>query len=262
MSNTKNKMPVVFVGHGSPMNAIENNEYTKAWEKLAESIPKPKAIVSVSAHYTTRGTAVTAMEKPPTIHDFGGFPQALFDVEYPADGNPELAKLIKENVKKADIMLDNNEWGLDHGTWSVLRKMYPKADIPVIELSIDYFKPAQYHYELGKELAFLRDMGVLVFANGNIVHNLKEVDFYNMDNAYDWTKRFDEFIKDSIVSGNHHAVINYEKFGRDALLSVPTPEHYYPLLYILALQEKEDKVSFPVEGLMAGSLSMRSVLIG
>jgi 4,5-DOPA dioxygenase extradiol len=261
-SEKENKdMPVIFIGHGNPMNAIEENEYSLAWKKLGEELPKPKAILCISAHWLTRGkTFITAMEKPKTIHDFGGFPQALFDVEYPALGSPELANYVKDNIKSIDIGLDKNEWGLDHGSWSILNKMYPNADIPVVQLSIDYSKPSLFHYQLGKELSFLRKKGVLIIGSGNIIHNLRLADLRESLAPYDWCEKFDLLSKDLILANDHDSLINYEKLGQEALLSIPTPDHYYPLLYILGLQEKDDKVSFPIEGLTFRSGSMRSVL--
>ncbi|MFN8575389.1 MAG: 4,5-DOPA dioxygenase extradiol [Candidatus Sericytochromatia bacterium] len=255
------RMPILFLGHGNPMNAIEENKYSIEWEKLGKELPKPDSILCISAHWLTKGvTAITAMEKPRTIHDFGGFPKALFDVQYPASGSPELAKYIKENIKSTNILLDEKEWGLDHGTWSILCKMYPNADIPVIQLSIDYSKNAQFHYNLGKELSFLRDKGVMIIGSGNIIHNLRLADLSETLEPYDWCKRFDLVSRDLILSNNHNSLINYENLGQDALLSIPTPDHYFPLLYILGLQDEKDKISFPIEGLSFRSGSMRSVL--
>lgn len=253
------KLPVAFIGHGSPMNAIEDNEFSRAWKILPDLIPTPKAILCISAHWTTSGTAVTAMDNPKTIHDFGGFPQELFQVQYPAKGSLELAELIKANVKKTDIILDKKEWGLDHGTWSILKLMYPEANIPVVQLSLDYYKPASYHYELAKELAFLREQGVFIMASGNVVHNLRYADFTGLE-PYDWAVQFDQEVKDLIIKGEHKSLIEYEKMGKHAMLSIPTPEHYYPLLYILGLQDPSDEVIFPVEGMSFRSGSMLSVM--
>jgi 4,5-DOPA dioxygenase extradiol len=260
-NNELNKeMPVLFIGHGNPMNAIDETPFSLAWKQLAEELPRPQAILCISAHWLTRGkTSITTMSKPRTIHDFGGFPQELFEVQYPAPGCPELAQLVREQVRTVDIEADDNEWGLDHGAWSVLINMYPEADIPIVQLSIDYHKTAAFHYELGKELAFLRKKGVLILGSGNIVHNLRVADFRDMP-AYDWCERFDLKSRDLILENNHEALINYETLGKDALMAIPTPDHYYPLMYILALQEKADKVSFPVTGLTFRSGSMRSVL--
>lgn len=252
------KMPVLFVGHGSPMNAIDRNEYHNSWIALGKKLPKPKAILCVSAHWLTRGTKVTAMERPRTIHDFGGFPQALFDQQYPAPGSPDYAELTKKLVKTTTIESDF-QWGLDHGTWSVLLPMFPHADIPVFQLSIDYYQPASFHYELAKELAQLRSKGVLIIGSGNIVHNLGKL---NMSGKpFDWAIEFDEYIKQAIVKGDHQPIIQYEKSGAIAKLAVPTPDHYFPLLYSLGLQDKNDKVSFFNEKTDLGSISMRSLWI-
>jgi 4,5-DOPA dioxygenase extradiol len=252
-------MPVLFVGHGSPMNAIEKNAYHNKWIELGKTLPKPKAILVVSAHWLTKGTKVTAMEKPKTIHDFGGFPQELFDAQYPANGSPEFAKRTEALVTKTKIELDF-EWGLDHGTWSVLLPMYPKADIPVFQLSIDYSQPPQYHYDLAKELSALRKKGVLIIGSGNIVHNLGMVDWAGK--VYDWAIEFDEKIKKFIDERNHSEIINYEKMGSIAKLAVPTNDHYLPLLYTLALQQKNETISYFNETCEMGSISMRSVRIG
>jgi 4,5-DOPA dioxygenase extradiol len=254
------EMPVLFIGHGNPMNAIEENPFSLAWRELGKSLPRPDAILCISAHWLTRGkTLLTAMEKPKTIHDFGNFPQELFEVQYPAPGCPELASYIRENIKTVDIGLDHTEWGLDHGAWSVLIQMYPEADIPVVQLSIDYHQPAYYHYQLGQQLAFLRKKGVLILASGNIVHNLRVADFRDLP-AYDWCEAFDIKVRDLITEGNYEALINYEQLGKEALLSIPTPDHYYPLMYVLPLRENDDKLTFPVVGLTFRSGSMRSVL--
>ncbi len=253
-------MPVLFIGHGSPMNAIEDNEFSRGWKNVAASIPKPKAIVCISAHWLTNGTKVTAMQSPKTIHDFGGFPNELFQVSYPSPGSPEIAEEIKNKITTIKTELDY-EWGLDHGTWSVLVKMYPKADIPVIQLSIDYSKPGQYHYDLAKELSFLRKKGVLILSSGNIVHNLRVLDLTPNIAPYDWAISFDEKAKKLMLEGNHKALIEYQKLGQDAMLSIPTPDHYYPLMYTLGLQNTTDKISFPIEGYAFRSGSMRSILL-
>ncbi len=260
-SSHENKMPLLFVGHGNPMNAIENNEFSKKWQSLGKELPKPQAILCISAHWETRGTFVTAMEKPKTIHDFGGFPQALFDVEYPAPGKPELAKQVKSEIKKIEIKLDE-EWGLDHGCWSVIKQMYPNADVPVIELSLDYTKPAQWHYDLAKELSALRNKGVLIVGSGNMVHNLGMVNWQNMNSGgYDWANEMNEKFKTLIVNNNHKDLINYSSLGKSAALAIPTPEHYLPLLYTLGLKEEKEEVSFFNDKTLAGSLSMTSVKI-
>ncbi len=252
-------MPVLFVGHGNPMNAIEKNEYSKKWGELGKTLPKPKAILVVSAHWLTKGTKVTAMDKPKTIHDFGGFPQELFDAQYPAKGSPEFAKEVQSIVKKTKVQSDL-EWGLDHGTWSVLLPMFPKADIPVFQLSIDYSQPPQYHYDLAKELSGLRKKGVLIIGSGNIVHNLGMIQWGGK--AFDWAIEFDSKIKGFIDEKNHASIINYDKLGSIAKLAVPTNDHYLPLLYSLALQEKTESLSYFNEKCEMGSMSMRSLKIG
>ncbi|HET7818609.1 MAG TPA: 4,5-DOPA dioxygenase extradiol [Bacteroidia bacterium] len=251
-------MPVLFVGHGNPMNAIEKNEYNTSWNALGKNLPKPKAILCVSAHWLTSGTKVTAMEQPKTIHDFGGFPDELFAQQYPAKGSPEFAKETQALITKTKVQSDF-EWGLDHGTWSVLLPMFPQADIPVYQLSIDYSKPPQYHYELAKELAELRKRGVLIVGSGNIVHNLRMIDWNGK--AFDWAIEFDEKIKKFIDEKNHNDIINYEKLGQLAQLAVPTNDHYLPLLYSLALQDKKDSVKYFNDKCEMGSISMRSLII-
>lgn len=257
MSNAR--MPAIFFGHGSPMNTLERNKYTEAWSKLGAA-SKPKAILAVSAHWYTRGTAVTAMTKPKTIHDFGGFPQALFDVQYPAPGAPALAERVLALLAPVNVHLDH-EWGLDHGTWSVLAHAYPKADVPVVQLSIDGTQPPEFHYQLGKHLAPLRDEGVLVIGSGNVVHNLMVMKRGGAK-AYDWAVRFHEKVRAALSAHEHQTLIDYTKLGEDARMSVPTPEHYLPLLYIAALQEKGEAMSFAVDGYEMGSLSMLSVSVG
>ncbi len=256
-------MPALFIGHGSPMNAIENNEYTRTWQALAADMPKPKAILCISAHWLTRGTFVTAMPKPKTIHDFGGFPKALFDVEYPALGHPELAKEVAESIKSTTVGLDLEEWGFDHGSWSVVKPMYPNADIPLLQLSIDYNKPPQYHYDLAKELVALRKKGVLIIGSGNMVHNLGMATFSNMNGGgFDWAIEMNEIFKKHITEANHQPLIDYRTLNKAATLAIPTPDHYYPLLYSLALQGKNEKVGIFNDKAMAGSLTMTSVRIG
>jgi 4,5-DOPA dioxygenase extradiol len=255
------KMPVLFVGHGNPMNAIEKNEFSLEWKKLGESLPKPNAVLCISAHWETKGTFFTAMEKPPTIHDFGGFPQALFDVQYPAPGNPGLAKETKSAIKSTQIGLDE-KWGLDHGAWSVLRVMYPGADIPVIQMSLDYTQNPQYHYNLGRELASLRQKGVLIIGSGNMVHNLRAVDWGKPNQGFDWAQEANSKFKNLIITNHHQQLIDYKSLGREVELSIPTPEHYLPLLYALALKSEKDEVSFFNDKSVMGSLSMTSVRIG
>lgn len=251
------RMPALFIGHGNPMNAIEDNKYSRVWKEMGSTLPKPKAILCVSAHWETSGTFVTAMKSPRTIHDFGGFPQALFDAQYPAPGSPEVAQETAKEVKKTTVGLDD-KWGLDHGTWSVLLPMYPKADIPVLQLSLDYTQPPEYHYELAKELSQLRERGVLIIGSGNIVHNLRMMKWNG--GSYDWAEEFDAVAKEHIASGDHKPLIEYEKLGSAAKLSIPTNEHYLPMLYILALAGKSTPTFFN-ETLDLGSVSMRSFVV-
>lgn len=257
-----NKMPVLFIGHGSPINGIEDNEFSLRWKALAKNIPQPKAVLCISAHWLTKGTFVTAMNQPRTIHDFGGFPKALYDVQYPAPGNPDLAKETKQLIKSTTIGLDH-EWGLDHGTWTVIRHMYPEATIPVLQLSIDYSKPAQYHYDLAKELAELRKKGVLIVGSGNMVHNLGMVAFDKIESGYgyDWAIEMNDVFKKKISAGDHKALINYESLSKSAKLAIPTPDHYYPLIYSLAFQEKNEEAQFFNDKAVGGSITMTSVKI-
>nr|WP_321486799.1 4,5-DOPA dioxygenase extradiol [uncultured Draconibacterium sp.] len=257
------KMPVLFLGHGSPMSAITENEFVKVFRKVSSEIEKPKAIVVVSAHWETQGTHVTAMEQPRTIHDFGGFPQELYDVQYPAPGMPQLAQHVKELVQNTPIHLDD-KWGLDHGAWSVIRHMYPDADVPVIQLSLDYRKTPQEHYELAQELNKLREKGVLIVGSGNNVHNLRMIHWSKLNEnfGFDWANEANEKMKELILNGNHQDLIQYSKLGRAFELSIPTPEHYLPLLYALALQDKKDEISIFNDAPVGGSLAMTSVKIG
>jgi 4,5-DOPA dioxygenase extradiol len=255
-------MPVLFIGHGSPMNGIEDNEFSRRWTKMAQEIPTPKAVLVVSAHWFTRGTRITAMEKPQTIHDFGGFPPALFAVQYPSPGHPQLAKETASMIHSAHVELDH-DWGLDHGTWTIVRHMYPDANIPVLQLSIDYTKGPQYHYELAKELHALRRKGVLIMASGNMVHNLRMVSWQMINGGgYDWAIQMNDTFKKLIQNGTHDALIHYDLLGKDAQLAIPTPEHYMPLLYTLGLQGKDEPVSFFNDKAVGGSLTMTSVKIG
>jgi 4,5-DOPA dioxygenase extradiol len=254
------KMPEFFLGHGSPMNVIEENRFADSWEQLGKGIPRPRAIVSISAHWETTGTRVTVMENPRTVHDFGKFPQALFDVQYPAKGDPALAARIQSIIKKSEVILDY-QWGLDHGTWGVLTKMYPDASVPVVQLSLDKGLTPQEHYEIAKELKPLRDEGILILGSGNIVHNLSQLSFDPMLKPAEWAVEFDERIKRFLLERNHRDIIDFESLGEFARLSAPTPEHLLPLMYIIALQDKEETVTFPVEGLVARSISMRAVMI-
>lgn len=256
-------MPVLFMGHGNPMNAIQENEFVNGWRKMGENIPKPNAIICISAHWETRGTKVTAMEKPKTIHDFGGFPQELFDVEYPALGSPEWAKETKKVIKSTEVNLDHF-WGLDHGTWSVVKHLYPKADIPVIQLSLDIYKTPQEHYEMSKELNQLRKKGVLIIGSGNMVHNLRMMDWKNINTpnyGFDWAIEANEKMKEFIISGNNNELIKFDKQGKAFNLSIPTPEHYLPLLYITALRNNNEEVTFYNDTAVAGSLTMTSFKI-
>jgi len=257
-------MPTLFIGHGSPMNAIELNEFSLQWQKLGKELPKPKMILCISAHWETKGTFVTASPKPETIHDFGGFPQALFDVHYPAPGSKEWASETKKTITSTTVGLDE-KWGLDHGTWSILKHVYPNADIPVLQLSIDYTKDAAYHYALAKELSDLRSKGVLIIGSGNIVHNLGMVDWSKLktpEYGYDWAIEANTKVKKFISEGNHTDLINYSKLGKAFNLAIPSAEHYLPLLYILALQNKNEIASFFNDKAVMGSLSMTSVKIG
>ncbi len=256
------KMPVLFLGHGSPMNAVEDNEFVQEFKKLGKSLPKPNAIVCISAHWLTRGTHVTAMAQPRTIHDFGGFPKELYEVEYPAPGSPALANEIKQSVKKAEVGLDM-KWGLDHGAWTVIMHLFPHADIPVIQLSIDYSKGLQYHYDLAKELTSLRSKGVLIVGSGNMVHNLGMVawDKLNADFGYDWALEAREKMNHFILQGDHMSLINYQSLGRPFTLSIPTPDHYIPMLYALALKGERDHVSLFNDKPVGGSLTMTSIKI-
>jgi 4,5-DOPA dioxygenase extradiol len=256
-------MPVLFIGHGSPMNGIEDNEFSQKWEQLGNELPKPSAILCISAHWLTQGTFITAMPNPRTIHDFGGFPKSLYDVQYSAPGDSNLANETKLLVNKTDIGLDH-EWGLDHGTWSVVRRMYPNADIPVLQLSIDYHKSAQYHYDLAQELKSLRNKGVLIIGSGNMVHNLRMIAWDKMDIpefGFDWALEMNELFKKNILNHHHKELIQFENMGNMAKLAIPTPDHYFPLLYALALQNKTDQITIFNDKAVAGSLTMTSVKI-
>jgi 4,5-DOPA dioxygenase extradiol len=257
------QLPALFLGHGSPMNAIEENEFVSGFRLCANKIAKPRAILVISAHWETRGTFVTAMENPKTIHDFGGFPEKLFQVQYPAPGSPALAEQTKAMVKKTAVGLDHS-WGLDHGSWSVIKHLYPKADIPVVQMSIDYTKDALYHYELAAELKMLRNKGVLIVGSGNMVHNLGMVawDKLNMQYGYDWALEASEQMKKYINEGNHDSLIRFKSQGKAWNLAIPTPEHFLPLLYILALKGEKESVSLFNDKPLAGSLTMTSLKIG
>jgi len=256
--------PVLFIGHGSPMNGIEHNEFSQTWTKFGNEIPKPKAVLVISAHWLTNGTHITAMPNPKTIHDFGGFPQALFNVQYPAPGNPELADFTSKLIASTNVGLDH-DWGLDHGTWTVVRQMYPNADIPVLQLSIDYSKPPRYHYDLAKQLKSLRKKGVLIIGSGNMVHNLRMVAWEKLQEpeyGFDWAFEMNSVFKEKIGNNDFNALINYEKLNASAKLAVPTPDHYYPLLYAMALQDSKDEAGFFNDKAVGGSLTMTSVRWG
>ncbi len=256
------RLPVVFFGHGSPINAIEDNDATRTWARIGRTIGRPKAILSVSAHWCTRGTAVTAMAAPRTIHDFGrSLPPGLFDVEYPAPGSPELAERVRNLLAPTPVQLDTS-WGLDHGTWSVLVKTHPQADVPVVQLSLDMTKPNAAHFELGTRLRPLRDEGVLIIGTGNIVHNLALMDADPSAAPYDWAERFNQYIKDAIVHDDPARVVGYESFGREAVLAVPYPDHFWPLLYALGAKMEGDRVSIVPDYIQHKSLSMLSVCLG
>ncbi len=261
MSPFKNtpKMPVLFLGHGTPINAIEENEYTLGFKKVAKNLPKPNAIICVSAHWLTRGTKITAMENPRTIHDFGGFPQELHDVNYPAKGDNELAKETQKLFSPDNKIELDHEWGLDHGTWSVLKHLYPNADIPVLQLSIDYYKSAEYHFELAKKLARLRRKGVLIIGSGNIVHNLKRLD--KNTSKYDWGNEAREKMNKLILDGNFKPLLDYKKLGKEVQLAIPTPDHYFPLIYTLGLKEKTDTIKLFNDSLQNPRISMTSLKI-
>ncbi|HEV2913194.1 MAG TPA: 4,5-DOPA dioxygenase extradiol [Pyrinomonadaceae bacterium] len=255
-------MPTIFFGHGNPLNALMSNGYTKGWAAIGEQIPRPKAILCVSAHWYLPGTAVTAMAAPRTIHDFGGFPRELYEVKYPSPGDPLIAERVRSLLAPLPVRLDEH-WGLDHGTWSVLRHVFPKADIPVLQLSIDETQPAAFHYETGKRLASLRDEGVLVMGSGNIVHNLHTYAWgRHAVEPLDWAVRFETQARQLLLDGDDAPLVAYEALGRDAQLSAPTPDHYLPLLYVIALRREGEQVTFPVEGFDGGSVSMLTVRIG
>lgn len=248
------KMPVIFVGHGSPMNAIEDNDYSRTWKSIGEKLPKPEVILSVSAHWYTRGTKIMNEDNPRTIYDMYGFPKELYEIVYNSPGSPKVAKMAAELISK-ETMYDNN-WGIDHGTWSVLVHMFPKRDIPVFQISIDAYAPPEVHYKIGSEIKSLRDKGVLIFATGNIVHNLGLVDWHKGSKGFDWAYEFDDYIHENIINKNHQNIINFNECGRLAKLAVPTPDHFYPLLYALGASNQDDKVSVFNKSCELGSLTM------
>jgi 4,5-DOPA dioxygenase extradiol len=260
--NTSQAMPAIFFGHGNPMNALQHNGWTEAWATIGKSIQRPRAIVCVSAHWYLPATLVTAMTEPRTIHDFGGFPRELYQVQYCAPGAPELAQRIQELLAPLPVQLDHS-WGLDHGTWSVLQHVYPEADVPVIQLSIDETQPAAFHFELGQRLAPLRDEEILIMGSGNLVHNLHTYAWgRHTPEPYDWAVRFEALAKEFMVAGKFEPLVNYDSLGRDALLAIPTPDHYLPLLYVVGTKRENDAITFPVEGVDGGSISMLAVQIG
>ncbi len=252
------KMPVLFVGHGSPMNAIEDNDFSKNWRSLAERIPKPEAIISFSAHWFTDGTKIMNQEKPETIYDMYGFPKELYEVVYDSPGAPDLAKLSKELISKETEF--DNSWGIDHGTWSVLVHMYPERDIPVFQISIDAYAPPEAHYQIGKELSSLRGQGVLILGTGNIVHNLRLVDWSMGNKGFEWAYQFDDFINENTLANNHENILNYKDAGKMAKLAVPTPDHFYPLLYVLGASDQEDKITVFNKSCVLGSVTMTGYL--
>ena len=255
-------MPAIFFGHGNPMNAVMNNNYSEGWRRMGKQTPKPKSILSISAHWFVPKTGVTISTAPRTIHDFGGFPRELYQVQYPAPGDPELARRVKTLLEPLQVNLDNS-WGLDHGTWSVLRHVYPAADVPVVQLSIDETQPSSFHFDIGRKLAPLRDEGILIVGSGNLVHNLHTYAWgRHVPDPYDWAIRFENEAKEMMLAGEYKPLINYETLGPEASLSIPTPDHYLPLLYVIATRQQGEVITFPIEGVDGGSISMLSVQIG
>ncbi len=255
-------LPAIFFGHGNPMNALMRNAYTDAWERIGRETPRPRAILSISAHWFVSGTGVTVSTTPRTIHDFGGFPRELYQVQYPAAGDPVLARRVQQLLAPLPVALDES-WGLDHGTWSVLRHVYPAADIPIVQLSIDERRPPQFHYDIGRRLAPLRAEGVLIVGSGNLVHNLHAYAWgQHMPDPYEWAVRFEVEAKGLLLAGDDRPLVDYESLGRDALLSIPTPDHYLPLLYVIGARQQHDAIGFPVEGVDGGSISMLAVRVG
>jgi len=256
------RLPAIFFGHGNPMNALLDNAYTQAWAGVGAALPKPRAILCISAHWFVPETGVTISTAPRTIHDFGGFPRALYEVAYPAPGDPALARRVQQMLAPLPVALDDR-WGLDHGAWAVLKHVYPRADVPIVQLSIDEREPGAFHYEIGKRLAPLRDEGVLIVGSGNLVHNLHAF-AWGRHNAepFDWALRFEQRAREMLAAGEQQPLVDYERLGRDALLSIPTPDHYVPLLYVIATRQRDDRISFPVEGVDGGSVSMLAVQIG
>jgi 4,5-DOPA dioxygenase extradiol len=253
--------PAIFFGHGNPMNAVQNNPYTDAWRRIGERMPKPRAILAISAHWSVPVTAVTISTTPRTIHDFGGFPPELYRVQYPAPGDPNLAEQVRQMLAPLPVAFDDS-WGFDHGTWSVLRHVYPHADVPVVQLSINEVQPAAAHFEIGRRIARLRSEGVLIVGSGNLVHNLHAYAWgRHMPEPYDWATRFESTARNLMLAEDYTPLIEYETLGADAMLSIPTPEHYLPLLYVLGTRQPSDAMTFPVEGVDGGSISMLTVQI-
>ncbi len=255
-------LPAIFFGHGNPMNAVLNNHYTEGWRRIGAQTAKPRAILAISAHWFVPETGVTVSTAPRTIHDFGGFPRELYGIQYPAPGDPELARRVQKMLAPLEVRLDTS-WGLDHGTWSVLRHVYPDADTPIVQLSIDEAQPPSFHFEIGRKLAPLREEGVLIIGSGNLVHNLHAYAWgRHVQEAFDWAIRFETEAKGLLLAGDHRPLINYETLGKEALLSVPTPDHYLPLLYVIGTRQGGDAITFPVEGVDGGSISMLTVRVG
>lgn len=255
-------LPAIFFGHGNPMNALLDNPYSKGWRRVGRSIPRPRAVLSISAHWFVPETGVTISTSPRTVHDFGGFPRELYDVQYPAPGDPELARHVQAILAPLAVTLDDS-WGLDHGTWSVLRHVYPHADVPVVQLSIDEREPPSFHFEIGRRLARLRSEGILIVGSGNLVHNLHAYAWgRHVPEPYDWAVRFESRVRGLLLAGDHEPLVKYETLGREALLSIPTPDHYLPLLYVIGARQSDDEVTFPVEGVDGGSISMLTVQVG
>jgi 4,5-DOPA dioxygenase extradiol len=254
-------LPAIFFGHGNPMNALQNNQFTQAWSGIGKDLPRPKAILCISAHWFVAETGVTISTAPRTIHDFGGFPGELYQVQYPAPGDPALARRVQKLLAPLPVKLDET-WGLDHGAWSVLCHVYPQADVPVVQLSIDATQPASFHFEIGKRLAVLRDEGVLIVGSGNLVHNLRAYTWGTAADPYDWAVQFEQQAREMLVAGEVKPLIDYQKLGKPAMLSVPTPEHYLPLLYVAATRQQSEIITFPVEGIEGGSISMLAVQVG
>jgi 4,5-DOPA dioxygenase extradiol len=255
-------LPAIFFGHGNPMNALLSNPYTAGWQRIGREVGKPKAVLSISAHWFVPEVGVTIATAPRTIHDFGGFPRELFQVQYPAPGDPALARRVQELLAPLPVKLDES-WGLDHGTWSVLTHVYPDANVPVVQLSINETRPAAFHFEIGKRLAPLREEGVLIVGSGNLVHNLHTYGWgRHLPEPYDWATRFEQSAREMMMAGEYKPLIDYETLGRDAMLSIPTPDHYLPLLYVLATRQQNEAISFPVEGIDGGSISMLTARVG